>query len=74
MPSSRRVWRRRGGTAIADILGRLPTPQPFAVTYTTGVEQLPPFEDYSMATALSHFKGKPLYSFGYGLSYATFSL
>jgi len=63
------------GTAIAETLagvnnpaGRLP------VTFYTGVKQLPPFEDYSMANrTYRYFKGKPLYPFGYGLSYANFA-
>jgi beta-glucosidase len=64
-----------GGQAIAETLsgannpaGRLP------VTFYTGVDQLPPFEDYSMAgRTYRYFKGKPLYSFGDGLSYAEFT-
>jgi beta-glucosidase len=62
------------GTAIADTLaginnpaGRLP------VTFYKGVEQLPPFEDYSMTgRTYRYFKGEPLFEFGFGLSYSTF--
>jgi beta-glucosidase len=64
-----------GGAAIAQTLagvnnpsGRLP------VTFYTGVDQLPPFEDYSMANrTYRYFTGTALYPFGYGLSYSKFA-
>ena len=64
----------RGGQAIVDTIfgnnnpaGRLP------VTFYTSIEQLPPFEDYSMANrTYRYFKNTPLYGFGYGLSYSHF--
>jgi beta-glucosidase len=65
-----------GGTAIANILfgasnpsGRLP------VTFYKNVNQLPDFEDYSMKGRTYRFMTeKPLFSFGYGMSYTTFSV
>jgi beta-glucosidase len=66
---------QEAGTAIADTLsgdnnpaGRLP------VTFYESVDQLPAFTDYSMKDrTYRYFKGKPLYPFGYGLSYSDFA-
>ena len=63
------------GEAVADVLfgnynpaGRLP------VTFYASTDQLPDFQDYSMNNrTYRYFKGEPLYAFGYGLSYTTFS-
>jgi beta-glucosidase len=63
-----------GGTAVARTIagdsnpaGRLP------VTFYAGVSDLPAFTDYSMKDrTYRYYNGKPLWGFGYGLSYSTF--
>ncbi len=64
-----------GGKELSDTLmggnnpsGRLP------LTFYSSESDLPAFTDYSMKNrTYRHFKGKPLYSFGYGLSYTKFA-
>ena len=63
------------GNALADVLfgdynpaGRL------VETWPVSLKQLPPMMDYNIRNGRTYmyFKGKPLYPFGYGLSYTTF--
>ena len=64
-----------GGTAIAETLAGLNNPGGrLPVTFYASLDQLPPFDDYSMQNrTYRYFAGQPLYGFGYGLSYASFA-
>jgi len=64
-----------GGTAIAETLagdnnpaGRLP------LTFYSSLSQVPSFDDYSMkGRTYRYFSDKPLFGFGFGLSYTSFA-
>ena len=64
-----------GGTALADVLlGKVAPSGKLPVTFYRSVQQLPDFEDYSMANrTYRYFQGAPLFPFGFGLSYTEFS-
>lgn len=63
------------GTALADALfGDYNPGGKLVTTWPMSIEQLPPMMDYDLRhrRTYMYFKGKPLYPFGYGLSYTTF--
>ncbi len=65
-----------GGTALANILfGKVSPSGKLPLTFYNSVEELPDFTDYAMANrTYRYFTGKPLYPFGFGLSYTTFEV
>jgi beta-glucosidase len=76
LPAILQAWYpgQAGGQAVGEVLfgdvnpaGRLP------VTFYRSTDDLPEFEDYSMANrTYRYFNGQPLWAFGHGLSYTRF--
>jgi beta-glucosidase len=70
------VWYpgQEGGNAVADILfGKVSPSGKLPVTFPRSLDQLPPYEDYSMkGRTYRYMTAEPLYPFGFGLSYTSF--
>jgi beta-glucosidase len=71
------VWYpgEEGGNAVADILfGKVSPSGKLPVTFPKSYDQLPPYEDYSMkGRTYRYMQAEPLYPFGFGLSYTSFT-
>jgi beta-glucosidase len=64
-----------GGNAVADVLfGKVSPSGKLPITFPQSLDQLPAYEDYSMkGRTYRYMTAEPLYPFGFGLSYTTFT-
>lgn len=64
------------GNAMADVIfGKVSPSGRLVQTWITSIDQLPPILDYNIRNGRTYMyeKNKPLYPFGYGLTYANFA-
>lgn len=71
------VWYpgEEGGNAVANVIfGKTAPSGKLPITFPKSLEQLPPYDDYSMkGRTYRYMNQEPLYPFGFGLSYTQFT-
>jgi beta-glucosidase len=76
LPAILQAWYpgESGGQAVAEVLfGKVNPSGHLPMTFYRATTDLPAFTNYAMADrTYRYFSGKPLYAFGYGLSYTRF--